>query len=676
MSGSRNINTGENAAVGGTVDTPENKLITGLKVFDSRCSDQFQHLWEELELTPDMVKSLDGDLAELETDAAFFTVPLLDVAGLKTEDGDVDDVVAEEGHFYQRPAVTRLWNEMDSTNKEKILFIQGQPGTGKSSAIWRKLLSMAAKEEKESSNILWVSLNRDDGIESAVYFQGRNYCKFRMQTVDELLIFIRAVKNIPLDVLFVDGISGTNAKVLHNAIVPWVERHQTRAIETSSSKVEKRRSHQNKTICYRTFLSWKLSEFMEAFVQSNKTTKVYDSCSTLFYEEYGLSAPPTALTRSETLVTNSTGGTPGAAIASETHTTNAEMSEDSANSEDSTISEVGNASKRLKQICVEDVLAAVGSRYEYTGGSARWMFNYSRKKIDSLLDQYCQEAKNRKAILQGEIGPTSDQATNYFFGSARENDQANVEYFLVSKRAVQILAEHTNGSSYEILYQFAEKLKNPSFVGWVVESDYFFQLEQAQKQAAAFSPRCISVPQPPATVPVSVLQWNHTKNKNLWQKATIATYAPKTKRKAAAKIKSIAEKLVPAETGKAIACKPTTWNQGGYDVFFVELGNHSSSGKTLIKLRFGQITKGQEHGYKAEYMYPVLGFFEEAGFEIESVEIAFVLTSHNVNSFELGAVTGYAFLKDYTIYGSSEKWTTVDCTNISKYELVLSKSNN
>ena len=116
------------------------------------------------------------------------------------------------------------------------------------------------------------------------------------------------------------------------------------------------------------------------------------------------------------------------------------------------------------------VLAAVGSRYEYTGGSARWMFNYSRKKIDSLLDQYCQEPKNCKAILQGEIGPTSDPTTNYFFGSAKANGQTNIEYFLVSKRAVQILSKRTKGLSYESLYQVAKHRENPSFMDWVVQS--------------------------------------------------------------------------------------------------------------------------------------------------------------------------------------------------------------
>ena len=110
-------------------------------------------------------------------------------------------------------------------------------------------------------------------------------------------MFLAAGNEIPLDVVFVDGVSSTTAKVLHNAMVPWVERHQTRALESSSSKIEKRPSRQNTTIVYRTILSWKLSEFRDAFVHSHDhtTTNVYDQCLALFEEEFcrRSSAPPT-----------------------------------------------------------------------------------------------------------------------------------------------------------------------------------------------------------------------------------------------------------------------------------------------------------------------------------------------------------------------------------------------
>ena len=104
------------------------------------------------------------------------------------------------------------------------------------------------------------------------------------------------------------------------------------------------------------------------------------------------------------------------------------------------------------------------------------MFNYTRDKIDILLKEYCNSTVNRTAVLNGEIGPTSHAATNYFFGSSeiQVGKQASTEYFLVSKRAVDHLAQC--GNDYEFLNAFASKLENPSFGGWIVESNFFFKL--------------------------------------------------------------------------------------------------------------------------------------------------------------------------------------------------------
>lgn len=98
--------------------------------------------------------------------------------------------------------------------------------------------------------------------------------------------------------------------------------------------------------------------------------------------------------------------------------------------------------------------------------------------MERLLRKYANSAPNRKSILDQTIGPTSNAATNYFFGSSRK-ENGETEYFLVSQRAVEILGEHS--SVYPVLYDFAKKLENPSFLGWIVEADFFSQVDKSVK---------------------------------------------------------------------------------------------------------------------------------------------------------------------------------------------------
>jgi hypothetical protein len=40
------------------------------------------------------------------------------------------------------------------------------------------------------------------------------------------------------------------------------------------------------------------------------------------------------------------------------------------------------------------IMTTIEAKYRWSGGSARWMFNYSRLRIERLLRQYCDQAAN------------------------------------------------------------------------------------------------------------------------------------------------------------------------------------------------------------------------------------------------------------------------------------------
>lgn len=617
--------------------------------------------------TSDPVDAFLLDAATLEQPPApgFFALPLLDLAGLRVLDAQADSYDT----FYEREDVTELWTLIDSLPHKKVLSIQGQPGTGKSSALWRKVLEMAVSGD----NVLWISLDRDGAPVSIVYFQGGWYAQFQMKlsTVRELEIFMHH-KAIPLNTVVVDGCSA-ETKYLTTGVRLWAKQRgtsaQSRAIFTSSTKVERLRSHQNDHVAYHVVNSWTRNQFKAALYSNDGGTTIWNACAPLFYRDYGLVG--NSNNDGDDIEDSDEGDEPSHTIGSNTEDGKpspnemllscATETDDGAKHDDLHPPPV----KKAKVLSDEDVEDLVQGRYDYSGGSARWMFNYTKQQIEKELRSYCDNAENRQSILNGDIGPTSKAATNYFFGSSKRSD-GDPEYFLVSKRAVEILSEKTAGSSFETLYRFADSLENPSFVGWIVEADFFHQLDKARTESAEFRPRSLSA-RGAAFKPEAIHEWEHTCNKNRLLILDSKTARTKTKKAEEKRISGIVSKLITKIRGNSIVCKPTTWNQGGYDAFFVEC-----VGDGILSLRFVQVTKGVSHDLKAEYMYSATMFFERAGFLVESIEIAFLLTPKNSSSFSLDAVNGIGFLSKYQVYGKGKvKWTGVE--DISSYELTLSR---
>ena len=66
---------------------------------------------------------------------------------------------------------------------------------------------------------------------------------------------------------------------------------------------------------------------------------------------------------------------------------------------------------KMKPLGKDEIFDVLSSRYFYSGGSARWMFHYTKSRIDRYLREFCEKAPNRKDILDGAIGPTSRQPT-------------------------------------------------------------------------------------------------------------------------------------------------------------------------------------------------------------------------------------------------------------------------
>jgi hypothetical protein len=112
-------------------------------------------------------------------------------------------------------------------------------------------------------------------------------------------------------------------------------------------------------------------------------------------------------------------------------------------------------------------------------------------------------------------------------------------------------------------------------------------------------------------------------------------------------------------------CKSASWNQGGYDVVWIEKGadvptEGTSRVTASYHLFFGQVTKSTTHSLKLPYFSEFSGFIIAAGFIVSSIEIGFIVPSGRASDFKVTAsqVTGKGLLSHYEEHGASPstKW--------------------
>lgn len=657
-----------------------------------------------LEREPLIVQTteLQGEPPQSDAWPEFYKVPYMDLVGLEVEDEDeVKDkgkgeekeeieIVKEEGGeedgqdkkmsesvesvsapvvvgraFFRREAVRTIWEKIETLPDNKVVFFQGQPGTGKSTAVWRKVLDMALNDGK----ILWISLERSGELKAVVYFLGKSAFTLHImpELIDAFIVHCEKHHDVsPLNFIVIDGMCEKDvARKIYRYVRAWLTTRieNRRAALTASTKVEKERDHQNTLVDYATVHSWTEGEYFRALVNNDRFTQLYLHCSHLLKNPQDMEDSDDEDSDDEeeqvedenetTDLMDLSSATNPVAIGAVAPASSVKPAPVNQMAIDTSITLSEDQKKEFREIIV--------SRMKYAGGSARWMFNYTEAKIDEKLIECCDSVANRAAILDGQIGPTSSASSNFMFGS-QKTANGKTEFFLVSQRAVEILLEKAKGKSFGTLYAFANALKNPAFAGWVVEADFFMQLRNCSKmgQNVPFTPRELEF------LPAErIVKFDHTKNRNRLATLYASATRAKTKKALQEKVKRIAGDLIPSTRNVSVACSPVLWNQGGYDIFFVEAPN-SPEDQSHLRLKFGQITKGENHSFKGGFIFTVISFFEQAGYTIDSVGFTFILTNENFHTFELkkSEVEGASFLAKYRMCDSPGNWNTAklqDC---------------
>eukprot|EP00978_Attheya_sp_CCMP212_P032231 scaffold124736_cov77-Attheya_sp.AAC.1 len=322
----------------------------------------------------------------------FISIPLLQVAGIGEE--------AEDARlFYRRNDVQTLLAFVDEQiDRVGLGFVDGLPGTGKSSVLWYKMLCLAYFGSKK---IMWFHMDRSGYCATRVELHDKSY-----RILDEELTkkdIDTAIDNTVADVLVLDGVNMKNFNDLQHKLRFWTRTEHRTGFLTMSAKVERLHPHElvalpeRRRICYYTQHSWTFDEYHSAFISGDGLpSSLFKQKIAIFQKEWQI--------------------------------------------EEDTVTGAANQTGVNKLASIEAIIA---NKFFVCGGSVRWMLSNTSTETEQMIRSHISAASTRvDDILNFNLGPKSELAkAHLYFSKAIEGDSMNVEYTIVSERATQLLVK-------------------------------------------------------------------------------------------------------------------------------------------------------------------------------------------------------------------------------------------
>jgi len=433
--------------------------------------------------------------------------------------------------FYRREAFHTLTAFVDKiVAGSHIGLVDGLPGTGKSSTIWWAL----QQPKYKNLVIAWVHFNRSGAITAFALIQPGDKDKKDPSVARQRQIQFKDIKSIKANILVLDGVNHSLYRESEELLRTWIDAHSDNgskcAFLTMSNQIKRLHAHELESLeasqkqgmgvaqFYCTQHSWTLDEYLKAFLKDERESILFTEKRSLFEAEWEI------LDESQ-----------------------------------------GNKRRRDGSKKQSTIREAVTQKFAHAGGSARWMMNYSVPEIDSQIDTYFTECSNLSNLLSFTLGPESPMAKTQLYASA-PGDNDTTLYSMVSARATLLAVELHGTNGIKELYKHAAKLNNPAFLGWIIEADLFNRCSnnslvmkgKGQQDAEAFDSG------PPVEFDyhnlMVVCKESEVKGKE---------------KEALNAIRKEAARLVPTTKGKMQTCKPSAWNQGGYDVVFIKASDEN-----------------------------------------------------------------------------------------------------
>ncbi|KAJ1569032.1 hypothetical protein HK096_004456, partial [Nowakowskiella sp. JEL0078] len=244
----------------------------------------------------------------------------------------------------------------------------------------------------------------------------------------------------------------------------------------------------------------------------------------------------------------------------------------------------------------------VTSKFYFAGGSSRLMFQFNTASVISFLNDSVSAVHDVLSYLKATMGDRSDNVINRLFSCYMNNDRK--QNAIISKFAATLLAVKEGPELIVNLARATHQDGNPSMDGWLLELWFFASLRNGGVKVYDTDEH--------------IFTWTQTD------------------------LKIFDSSKIPVIPDSRTWWKPIKWNQGGYDAFFTD--------KEQKLLTFIQITSSDTHSFKIEYFYALLAALSRSvnTFEINALDIVFLVDKRKLSNFVIGEVTGEGLLSAFT----------------------------
>jgi hypothetical protein len=134
--------------------------------------------------------------------------------------------------LYIRRDAEELWDALERSSKENIVYVNGPPGTGKSSLVWTWACYRACSNDK----IVWMHMAKHDVCKMAIIINKKaNFFRFSEKSVDDKLFI--CLTDLKICTLIIDGVKANSGSRLTSLAYTFINEISKLVFVSSQAQV-------------------------------------------------------------------------------------------------------------------------------------------------------------------------------------------------------------------------------------------------------------------------------------------------------------------------------------------------------------------------------------------------------------------------------------------------------
>ena len=279
-----------------------------------------------------------------------------------------------------------------------------------------------------------------------------------------------------------------------------------------------------------------------------------------------------------------------------------------------------DASQSKYHLMPEDLIE---SKFHFAGGSSRYMFDMSTEDVIQDIAYNLDRCEDLYPYLSGMSGSSSNTAVNHLLSSYPGVCPHQRRNAPISVYAASVIAEKMGPNLVSQLRKTLEWEWNHALDGHLFEMWFFAKLKTSRTR----------VTRKWAQARTLFTRWCDT----IWECSTLIDFDPEMD-------------LPPISLTEGTWLRPKKWIHGGFDAVFIE--PHKNA------VTFVQMTRANDHRFNSPFFKSLLVTIKVVwGIEIKLLDIYFVVSKANAQTFEIKQPTEAGLFEDYYVLRDNSKWT-------------------